>query len=112
MATIEECRAALEHLADRMAANADKTHAKLDLDRTLSCRITDLDVTFRARLVGGRIVDVAEGADPTAKLKLAATSDDLVAIVRGDLSVAPAWASGRVKIDASLMDLMKLRKLL
>jgi putative sterol carrier protein len=112
MASVEECRAALEHLADRMAANAEQTRAKLDFDRTLSCRITDLGVAFRARLADGHIVDVAEGDDPKAKLKLTASSDDLVAIVRGSLNVASAWASGRIKIDASLMDMMKLRKLL
>jgi putative sterol carrier protein len=112
MASVEECREALEKLADQMEANAAQTHAKLDLDRTLTIRITDLDVAYHARLTGGRIVDVAEGDDPKAKLKLTTGSDDLVALVAGKLNVASAWASGRIKIEASLMDLMKLRKLL
>jgi putative sterol carrier protein len=112
MASVEECRAALEHLTDRMAANAERTREKLDFDRTLSCRIPDLDVAFHARLTGGQIVDVEEGEDPKAKLKLTAGSDDLVALVKGKLNAASAWASGRIKIDASLMDMMKLRKLL
>jgi predicted lipid carrier protein YhbT len=112
MATVEECRVALTQLADRMAANAAQTNAKLDFDRTLSCRVPDLDVAFHARLAGGRIVDVADGEDPRAKLKLTADSDDLVALVQGGLNIASAWASGRIKIDASLLDLMKLRKLL
>ncbi|MGC9669721.1 SCP2 sterol-binding domain-containing protein [Planosporangium sp. 12N6] len=112
MASVEECRAALEHLTDRMAAHAERTKAKLDFDRTLSCRIPDLGVAFHGRLTGGQIVDVSEGDDPAAKLKLTADSDDLVALVRGQLNAATAWASGRIKIDASLMDMMKLRKLL
>ncbi|GAA1825718.1 SCP2 sterol-binding domain-containing protein [Planosporangium flavigriseum] len=112
MASVEECRAALEHLTQRMAANADAAKAKLDFDRTLSCQIPDLGVAFRARLSGGQIHDVEEGDDPKAKLKLTAASDDLVALVQGKLSAASAWASGRIKIDASLMDIMKLRKLL
>jgi hypothetical protein len=112
MATVEECRTALEHLGDRMAANAAETHTKLDFDRTLSCRVTDLGVGFHGRLTRGQIVDVTDGEDPTAKLKLTASSDDLVALVHGKLNVASAWASGRIKIDASFLDLMKLRKLL
>ncbi len=112
MATVDECRAALTQLADRMAANAAQTRTKLDLDRTMSCRVPDLGAAFHGRLTGGRIVDVADGEDPTAKLKLTADSDDLIALVQGKLNVASAWASGRIKIDASLMDLMKLRKLL
>ncbi|GII23147.1 SCP2 sterol-binding domain-containing protein [Planosporangium mesophilum] len=112
MASVEECRAALGHLTDRMATHADRTREKLDFDRSLSCRISDLGVAFHARLSGGQILDVTDGDDPKAKLKLTAASDDLVALVQGKLNVASAWASGRIKIDASLMDLMKLRKLL
>ena len=41
-----------------------------------------------------------------------ANSDDLVALLNGELPVASAWASGRVKLDASFLDLVKLRKLM
>ncbi len=112
MATVEECRAALDRLAERMAAHAAETSTKLDLDRTLTCRIPDLDTAFHGRLVDGRIIDLTDGDDPTAKLKLTANSDDLVAMVDGDLNLASAWASGRIKIDASFLDLLKLRKLM
>jgi putative sterol carrier protein len=37
------------------------------------------------------------------------TSDDLLKLVDGELNMASAWASGRVKIDASVFDLLKLR---
>jgi putative sterol carrier protein len=112
VATVDECRVALERLGERMAANAAAGTSKIDFNRSLSCRITDLGVGFHGRLVDGRIEDVVEGEDPDAKLKLAAGSDDLIALVSGQLNAASAWASGRIKIDASLMDLMKLRKLL
>jgi hypothetical protein len=84
----------------------------VSFDRTLTCRIPDLDLAFHGRLADGRIVDLADGDDPKAKVKLTAASDDLVAVVQGTLNIASAWASGRIKIDASLLDLMKLRKLL
>lgn len=38
--------------------------------------------------------------------------DDLVALVDGELNFAKAWGSGRVKLHASLRDLLVLRKLL
>ena len=110
MASVEECRAALEQLADRMAANA--AGRKLDLDSTLTCRISDLDTAFHGRIAGGHIHDLATGDDPQAKLKLTVGSDDLVALVAGTLNLPAAWASGRLKIDASFMDLLKLRKLM
>ena len=39
------------------------------------------------------------------------TSDDLVAMTNGDLSFAHAWATGQVRLDASLRDLLRLRSL-
>lgn len=112
MATVEQCRTALQALAARLASNASEVSTKLDFDRTLACRVTDLGVAFHGRLKDGQILDLADGDDPKAKLRLTSSSDDLVALVDGKLNVTSAWASGRIKIDASLFDLMKLRKLL
>ena len=112
MATVEECRAALQNLAKRLAANAAEARQKLDFDRSLACRVTDLDVAFHGQLADGQIVGLADGDDPRAKIKLTSSSDDLVALVDGNLNVASAWASGRVKIEAGLLDRLKLRKLL
>jgi len=112
MATIEECRAALHKLAARLAANADETREKLSLDRTLACRIRDLGAAFHARLLDGRLVDIADGDNPSAKIAMSVGSDDLVALVDGRLDFGRAWAGGKVSVDASMFDLLKLRKLL
>ncbi|OSC53675.1 sterol-binding protein, partial [Streptomyces sp. 4F] len=47
-----------------------------------------------------------------AEIRLAMTGDDLVALVDGELNFAKAWGSGRVKLEAGLRDLFRLRKLL
>ena len=112
MATVEECRAALEKLAQRLASNAAEASQKLDFDRSLACRVTDLGVAFHGQLSGGQILGLADGDDPAAKIKLTSSSDDLIALVDGQLNIASAWAGGRIKIDAGMMDLLKLRKLL
>jgi putative sterol carrier protein len=39
-------------------------------------------------------------------------SDDLVDLIEGQQSFLSAFASGRVKVDASIMDLLRLRTLL
>ena len=112
MATMDECRTALEGLAAKISGGGADGHQPPALDRSLSCFLTDLDTGFRARLVGGELRDIVEGHDPTAKIKLAVTSDDLVALTKGDIGFASAWASGRIKVDASVFDLLKLRKML
>ncbi|MFI6563086.1 SCP2 sterol-binding domain-containing protein [Streptomyces sp. NPDC050534] len=115
MATIEECRAALEKLSDNMNRAEGDVRTAAALDRSVSCRITDLDVTFAGRMTGGRIVvqDTIQGPPrEKAQIRLTMKGDDLVAMVDGELNFARAWGSGRVKLEAGLRDLFLLRKLL
>ena len=112
MATVEECEAAMHKLAGRLKTpDAAEARDKL-IDRSISCHLRDLDVTFGGQLRGGEIVDIHRTERPDGQLKLTTTSDDLVALVDGRLNFAKAWASGRLKIDASVFDLIKLRSLL
>ncbi|WP_328746029.1 SCP2 sterol-binding domain-containing protein [Streptomyces sp. NBC_00285] len=115
MATIEECRAALEKLSDTMRNAEGDAASAASMDRSVSCRITDLDVTFVGRMTGGRIVvrDTLQGPPKEkAQIRLTMSGDDLVALVNGELNFAKAWGSGRVKLEAGLRDLFQLRKLL
>ena len=86
-----------------------KRHA---FDRSLSCHVPDLDVTFSGQLDDGRIVDITTEPAPRAQIRLTASSDDLVALTAGDLSFGQAWMSGRVKVEAGVRDLLKLRSML
>ncbi|MGW0997566.1 sterol-binding protein [Streptomyces sp. NPDC002520] len=115
MATIEECRAALEKLSDNMQGAEGDVREAAAMDRSVTCHITDLDVTFVGRMTGGRLeVDDTCPGPPRekARIRLAMTGDDLVALVGGELNFATAWGSGRVRLEASLLDLFRLRKLL
>jgi hypothetical protein len=115
MATIEECRSALDKLSDNLAGADGDVRAAAALDRSLSCSITDLDITFVGRLKGGRIevLDTIEGPPrEKAQIRLTMTGDDLVAMVNGELNFAKAWGSGRVKLEAAILDVFRLRKLL
>ncbi|NYI03363.1 SCP2 sterol-binding domain-containing protein [Allostreptomyces psammosilenae] len=116
MATVAQCREALEQLAATLgAASAGGAGGAARLDRTVSCRLTEPDVVFTGRLTGGRITELAEHpatAAPEAKVRLALSGDDLLALVAGELSFGSAWASGRVRLEASFTDLLRLRALL
>ncbi|WP_455357224.1 SCP2 sterol-binding domain-containing protein [Streptomyces sp. SYSU K217416] len=115
MATIKECRGALDTLSDNLATADGEVRSAAALDRSLSCHITDLDATFMGRLAQGRIqvTDTLTGPPPEkAQIRLAMTGDDLVAMVGGELKFAKAWASGRVRLEAGFRDLLKLRSLL
>jgi putative sterol carrier protein len=101
---------ALHALADRMAEHAASGH-RVSLERTLSCTLPDLGVSYLGRIAGGRLVDIRPARDGAAQVKLTLSSDDLVALVDGRLKMASAWATGRVKIDAGMRDLVRLRSL-
>ncbi|MEU4620222.1 SCP2 sterol-binding domain-containing protein [Actinoplanes sp. NPDC023801] len=111
MATVDDCRQALYDLAARLDTNAE-AQGRLDLDRTLACRVTDLGAAFHARITGGRLVDIADGDDPKAKIALITASDDLLLLVSGRLDVTRAIATRQISIKANPFDLLKLRKLL
>jgi putative sterol carrier protein len=111
LATVDECRDAMHQLAARLASNAE-AQSRLDLERTVACRLTDLGAAFHGRLHNGNLVDITDGDDPKAKIALIAASDDLIALVQGRLDVTKAIASRQVSIKANPFDLLKLRKLL
>jgi hypothetical protein len=112
MATVEECEAAMHRLADRLRSPAGADARGKVIDRSVSCSLRDLGVTFAGQLRDGEIRDIRQVAAPDGQIKLAMTSDDLLALVDGRLNFAKAWASGRLKVDASVVDLLKLRSLL
>jgi hypothetical protein len=115
MASTDECREALEQLSRNMARSDGDVRKAAALDRSLSCHLTDLGLTFTGRLRDGRIADVVERPGPPtekADIRLTMTGDDLVALVGGHLNFASAWAAGRVRLEAGIRDLLRLRTLL
>ena len=111
MATVDECRRRSASWRPSWPATREAA-ARVNLDRSLGCHIRDLDVHFHGRLQGGTIAELTDGDDPKAQITLAVGSDDLLALVAGQLNFASAWAGGRVSVKASFGDLLKLRKLL
>jgi predicted lipid carrier protein YhbT len=113
MATAEECRTALESLTGRIANMDASDRAANLLDRTLSCRVTDLGITFVTRLSqdGAEPIKIADSGTPQAQVRFTADSDTVVAIAADPGSFLRAWLSGRLKVQGSVLDLLHLRKL-
>jgi SCP-2 sterol transfer family protein len=109
MASVAQCERAFAVLAERLANADPEVRRRNSFDRTISCRLTDLDVIFAGRLHGGLLTDIRQVDDASAQVKLAMVSDDLIKLVDNRLNLASAWTSGRVKIDARVFDLIKLR---
>jgi putative sterol carrier protein len=112
MATVDECRTALEQFAENLAANPKSVKKLTGFQRSLACDITDLDESFNGRFDKGKLIDITDGDNEDAQIRMIVSSDDLVSLVDGDLDFMKAFTSGRVKLKANMMDLMKLRGVL
>lgn len=114
MATAQECQTALDSLIGRIAnMDAERRSAYL-ADRTLSCRVTDLGVTFMTKLSAdgaGEVHQVPDGA-PAAQIRFSASSDQVLAVAADPGTFARAWLTGKLKVEGNMLDLLRLRKLL
>jgi predicted lipid carrier protein YhbT len=111
MATQSEVQGAVDSLVARLAA-VDPDRLRHLPDRTIGVTLLDLDVTYIGDLRQGRLTNVRKRpANCRPQVRLICDSDDLVALNEGRLHFAHAWATGRVRLDASLRDLLRLRAL-
>ena len=113
MKSAEECREALQKLAGRLAELSPDDRDEYFGNRSISVTIPDLGVTYATTLGGGDdpVREVAPG-EPPADIRLTANSDEVVSLAESPMNIARAWMAGRVKIEASMRDLFRLRKLL
>jgi hypothetical protein len=114
MATAEECREALQTLTGRLGDMDPQDRSSFFSNRTFSCYVTDLGITFVTRITEGGAEPVKEAGpdEPPADIRITASSDDTVALAATPANIARMWMSGRVKVQASLRDLLALRRLL
>lgn len=114
MATADECRTALENLLGRITELDPADRQAHLVDRDISCHVPDLGVTFLAKIGPDGAGPVTQANDPgaAAQIKMTAQSDALLALAADPGSFGKAWLTGRIKIQASFSDLLRLRKLL
>jgi SCP-2 sterol transfer family len=113
MSSADECRTALQKLAGRLSELSPDERDQYFGNRTMSVTIPDLGVTYVTKLGGGNdpVRDQEPGEAP-ADIRLTAASDEVIALAEQPMNIARAWMSGRVKIEASVKDLFRLRRLL
>lgn len=113
MHTAQECQEALQKVAGRLAEIPPEERLKNFGDRTMSVTVSDLGVTFVTVLgKGDDPVRIAEPSEPKADIRLTAKSDDVLPLTEQPMNIGRAWMTGKVKIEASMKDLLQLRRLI
>jgi hypothetical protein len=112
VATQEEVDAALAQLLGRFTAVDDEVRSLLPSRRTIEARCPDIDYVRHAELREGRLLLLDEAPDRRADIRISVRSDDLLAMVDGELPFGRAYTSNRLRLDASMTDLLRLRAVL
>ncbi len=112
MASQQECDDAFRLLADLLDAVDPDVRSKYVLDRTVSCKVSDLGVTWSARLCEDGLLGVTAQDSPRAQIRLSVSSDDLLALVGGTQAVPSAVATGKLRVQAGPIDMLRLTALL
>jgi predicted lipid carrier protein YhbT len=116
VASANEVEAELQKLVDRLAAADPAVHA--DLARTLGgprlvqMEVPDLRESFWSELTDGTMGDVQRGQPDHADIRITADSDDLLAMIRGTKPLFSSYLAGHVRVQASVSDLLALRRLM
>jgi predicted lipid carrier protein YhbT len=113
MASVDACRTALDELSEMLAAVDPELRARHVPDRTVHCRVSDLDLSFVGRIGADGVRDLVESddEDPQADVRVTMTSDQLVALANRDEDFLHGWLRGRIQVSASMRDLLRLRSL-
>jgi SCP-2 sterol transfer family len=114
VATKAEVERQLARLMARLDGNEANVRSAIPDRRVLRCVVTDLGSAWYAVVEDGHVSPPTEAPPdgPRADITLRVGSDDLVDLVEGRSSFLSAFTSGRVRVDASIVDLLRLRSLL
>jgi hypothetical protein len=112
VASVEEVEQVLAELLQRFGDVDESTRALLPTRRTIEARCPDLDLVRHAEWRSGQIVLMDDAPDGRSDIRISVRSDDLLDIVSGELPFGRAYASNKVRLDASMTDLLRLRAVL
>ena len=86
--------------------------AMLPSRRTIETVCTDPDLMYHATWRSGQLGQLVAGAAPRADIRIHVAASDLVDMANGSLPFRDAWADQRVRVHASMTDLLRLRAVL
>lgn len=111
MATREEVLAVLEAMKDR-SDDPDMQQRLGAFTKSLQFDFTDLGTSFGMQIEDGRVTSLQEASIAAPDIRVTTTSDTFIGIAQGQVNAMSAFMSGKLQINASLPDLLKLQQFL
>lgn len=109
VADIEEVERILDEVLLRFGDVDDAARAILPSKRIIRATCPDLALVRFARWEAGTLALLDDPPSGRADIRISVHSDDLVSLNDGGMTFNQAYLSGRVRIDASMSDLLRLR---
>lgn len=112
LTTMKEVEASIGALVGRLGSLDGGYRAMLPARRTIEARCTDLGLMYHALWRDGQLGKLLEGPADRADICIHVASTDLASLADGSLAFRDAYVSQRLRIDASVTDLLRLRAIL
>ncbi len=112
MATVEEVDRVLGDLLSQLGDLDPNTRSLMPSRRTVEARCPDLDLVRHAVWRDGQLELLDGPPGRRADIRISIGSDDLMALHRGEMTFSRAYSTNRVRLDASMTDLLRLRAIL
>jgi hypothetical protein len=114
VASKDEVSRAIERLMARLDGNEANVRSAIPGRKVLGCLVTDIDASWYSVIEDGHVWPPTEEPPPGERVAvlLKVRSDDLVDLVEERISFMSAFLSGKVRVDASLPDLLRLRTIM
>lgn len=112
MASEQEVEETLRRLMRRFQDLDPSYKALLPSRRTVEAEFPDLDLVYHASWRNGDISDLQPGPADRPDIRLTCGSDDLIRMANGELGFRRAYATSRIRLEASMTDLLRLRGVL
>jgi SCP-2 sterol transfer family len=113
VATKDEVTRALERLMARLDDNDGAVRSAIPERKVFRCHVPDLDASWFSVIEDGHVSPPVESRVPdNVDVTLEVDSDDLIELVEERTSFVSSFLSGKVRVHASMIDLLRLRTLL
>jgi hypothetical protein len=116
VATRKQVEAKLRELIRRLDEAGDQAQDQLakalPQARAIQMEIPDIEAWYWTELADGRLGKLHTGARERWDMRVTANSDDLIAMIDGNKNLFTSYLAGHIKVQASLSDLMALRRLM
>lgn len=99
-------------LVGRLTALEPGHRAILPARRTIEANCTDLEVMYHAHWREGQLSELVSGPADRADIRIHVVSHDLIGLADGTVRFRDAFAAQRLRVEASVTDLLRLRAVL